>query len=178
MNLKEGTRRTALLLGVVGAILGGFVSYIELQPALEQRANHIKFEQLAASDVVQLERKAIQVPGFGPPEDVPPKFNPNAPYTSAAPSKTYLDDNGNPISQAQRIDSEVNKKGITAIHWTDTYGVKSIETDDGQTLYPTPAPSAWLYCLIALFPFFGFFIPWGAIRAIGWVGAGFTAEGR
>jgi len=27
MNLKEGTRRLALLLGVVGAILGGFASY-------------------------------------------------------------------------------------------------------------------------------------------------------
>ena len=31
MNLKEGTRRLALLLGVVGAILGGFASYLVLQ---------------------------------------------------------------------------------------------------------------------------------------------------
>jgi hypothetical protein len=53
--------------------------------------------------------------------------------------------------------------------------ITSIETQDGQTLYPTPAPSAWLYLLIALFPILGFFIPWGAVRAIGWVGGGFVA---
>jgi hypothetical protein len=69
----------------------------------------------------------------------------------------------------------VNKGGIKAIHWTKTLGVESIETDDGQTLYLTRAPSAWRYLLIALFPALGFFIPWGAVRAIGWVGAGFVA---
>jgi hypothetical protein len=70
----------------------------------------------------------------------------------------------------------VNKGGIKAIHWTKTLGVESIETDDGQTLYPTPAPPAWLYLLIALFPILGFFLPWGAVRVIGWVGAGFVAS--
>jgi hypothetical protein len=40
MNLAEGTRRLALLLGVVGAILAGFASYLELQTVLGQRARH------------------------------------------------------------------------------------------------------------------------------------------
>ena len=31
MNFKEGTRRLALLLGVLGTIVGGFASYIEFQ---------------------------------------------------------------------------------------------------------------------------------------------------
>ena len=114
MNLREGTRRLALLLGVVGAILGGFASYLFLQPALEQRARHNRFEQLANSDVVKQERKCrllgypggcslIELPpsatlvkpkegkytdadvaGFGPPE------------TPAPPGKQYLDDAGNP----------------------------------------------------------------------------------
>lgn len=57
MNLKEGTRRLALLLGVFGAIIGGFASYLELQTVREQRASYAKFEQLTASDVVQQERK-------------------------------------------------------------------------------------------------------------------------
>ena len=69
MNLREGTRRLALLLGVVGAILGGYFSFLYLQ----------------AGD----------------------------------------------------------------------------------------APAGWEYLLGTLFPILGFFIPWGAIRAIGWVVAGF-----
>jgi hypothetical protein len=216
MNLREGTRRLALLLGVVGAILGGFASYLVLQPALEQRARHNRFEQLANSDVVKQERRTLQ----------------------AAPAKQYLDDNGNPIAapkaasparpapgpaeqpndwedvpqggpvvrqgpdgktynfppgtndaQIERYyrrhgigppDSEVNVGEVKTIHWTTgtDYGIASIETQDGQTLYPTPVPSAWLYVMVALFPIFGFFIPWGAVRAIGWVGAGFVAGGK
>ena len=57
MNLREGTRRLALLLGLVGAILGGFASYSELQSIKGQRASYAKFEQLANSDVVKQERK-------------------------------------------------------------------------------------------------------------------------
>src|ERR1019366_6650661 len=57
MNLREGTRRLALLLGAAGAIAGGFASYIALQPALDQRARHNKLEQLANLDDVQKERK-------------------------------------------------------------------------------------------------------------------------
>ncbi len=56
--------------------------------------------------------------------------------------------------------------------------VSSIETEDGQTLYPTPSPALWTYFLIALFPILGFFIPWGAIRAVGWVGAGFVQPSK
>src|ERR1039458_6439074 len=58
MNLREGTRRLALLLGVLGAIAGGFASYLELQSVLSQRARHNRFEQLANSPVVQQARKS------------------------------------------------------------------------------------------------------------------------
>lgn len=55
--------------------------------------------------------------------------------------------------------------------------VDSIETEDGNLLLPTPAPSAWEYLLVALFPLLGFFVPWGTVRAIEWVAAGFTGAG-
>ena len=175
MNFREGTRRLALLFGVVGAILGGFGSYMELQTVLDQRARHNRFEQLAASDVVQQERKAILVPGFGPPEEstTTQKPVPGGPVTVQGPDgNTYQFSEGTDKAAAIRYFKR-KRIGIEAIHWTDDYGVKSIETEDGQTLYPTPAPSGWLYLLVALFPVVGFFVPWGAIRAIGWVGAGF-----
>jgi hypothetical protein len=178
MNLKEGTRRLALLLGVVGAIAGGFASYAELQTVLSQRARHNRFEQLAASDVVQQERKILKA--WTPVQETPPKIDartgeriqPNEQQT-ASPQQPQTD----PYAAiAIPNPSDVNSGGIETINWSHDYGVASIKTEDGQTLYPTAAPSASLYLLILLFPLLGFILPWAAIRAIGWVGAGFVAS--
>ncbi len=68
---------------------------------------------------------------------------------------------------------KVDRDGIKTIHLTKDYAVESIETQDGQTLYPTPQPSLWLYIQVALLPILGFVIPWGAIHAFRWVTVGF-----
>lgn len=150
MNLSEGTRRLALLLGVVGAIAGGFASYSELQTVPEQQASHRRFEQLAASPFVQQARRSIEIACADDPSD-----------------KQCADATHNPMS-------EVNSNGIKTIYWGKDYQVGLIQTDDGQNLFPTPVPSAWTYLWVALFWIVpGFFIPWGAVRAIGWVLAGF-----
>lgn len=146
MNFREGTRRLALLLGAVGAILGGFVSYFDLQSVMDQRARHNRFEQLASSDVVQQERKNLA--GW---VSIDPKTGERIPW-----------------------DQQVDKGGIKTVHWTEDNEIESIDTQGGQYLFPTPAPSAWEYLWVVLFPVLGFFVPWGAIRAIGWVGAGFA----
>jgi hypothetical protein len=57
MNFKEGTRRFALLVGCLGSIAGGFGSYMEMKPAIKQKAIHDRFERLATSNDVQKERK-------------------------------------------------------------------------------------------------------------------------
>ncbi len=62
MNLSEGTRRLALVLGGLGAIAGGVLSYVYLQPILHQRELHKAFEQLSNSDVVKEQRKTLQSP--------------------------------------------------------------------------------------------------------------------
>lgn len=194
MNLREGTRRLALLLGVAGAIAGGFVSYLQLQTAMEQRARHDKFEQLANSDVVKEQRKTLQSPdpyasiakpvpqhGHAKLSDVQPL--PQKPWEKYAKqpdkdkwAKYAQDDPSEDVDWSRSVPtpSQVNNGGITTINWSHGYGVASIETTSGETLFPTPAPSAWLYLLVALFPLLGFFIPWGTVRAIGWVGAGFV----
>ena len=69
----------------------------------------------------------------------------------------------------------LDENGIKTIRWDAGYEVGWIETQDGQTVYSMPAPSAGPYLLIAILPLLGFFVPWGAVRAIGWVGAGFVA---
>jgi hypothetical protein len=144
MNLKEGTRRLALLLGVAGAIAGGFASYAVWGEAKYAEMNHREYPLLATSDVVKQERE-----------------------------KCLADQQAG----QWRSVAEVNRGGIKQIDWTQDCEAVIITTDEGKLISQTPAPPAWKYLLVALFPVLGFFIPWGAVRAIGWVGAGFIASG-
>lgn len=233
MNLKEGTRRLALLLGAVGAILGGFASYVGLQPLIRQRADQQRFEQLANSDIVKQERAAavyaltsgfqyIKLPDgsygkfrkdaddaaivaaiekdfpqakpwmiyqslanrIGGPDFIPDKTaikdqTPPAPAAYTKQLGQYTDADVAPDAWAKaaneyrRDHSDVNKGGIKTINWGENFAVESIETEDGQTLSPKPVPGVWSYILLVIFPVLGFFVPWSAVRAIGWAGAGF-----
>jgi hypothetical protein len=117
----------------------------------------------------------------GPWNDYAPKSRPSqasdgpwndyAPATNAAP--VVLD-----MSRSIPIPSELelNKSGVKAINWSHDFSVESINTEDGQTLYPTPAPAWSAYALVVIFPILGFFIPWGVIRAVGWVAVGFIQD--
>jgi len=151
VNLREGTRRLALLLGAAGVILGGFASYSELQTILELRASHNRFEQLAASPVAQQARRSLEI----------------------ACADGHAD---NQCGDGHFVPmSEFDSGEIKTIYWSKDYQVGWIKTEDGQNLFSTtPAPAAWEYLLVALLPVFGFLIPWGAVRAIAWVGAGFV----
>ena len=226
MNLKEGTRRLALLLGVAGAILGGIASYAELQSALSQRTRHIRFERLANSDAAEQERKWLlrQVqappPTFQGPDGRTYQFPVGTDEAAAiayfkkkgitGPSTVSQDPyaliaepsqgttESYPVTEFMALPQDRQlamlrelarenqdrllavvkarrEGGIKTIHWTKDNGVESIQTEDGQTIYPTPAPAMWTYLLLALGPVFGFFIPWALVRAVGWVRAGFIA---
>jgi hypothetical protein len=83
-----------------------------------------------------------------------------------------------PYADIAMLSSKANKGGIKTIVWKKDYGVYSIETEDGTTLCPTPAPTPWPYFLAAVFPVFGFVIPWASARALAWVGVGFFEKSR
>ena len=68
----------------------------------------------------------------------------------------------------------MNKGGIKSIFWASNYEVKALETEDGRSIFPEPAPSFWYYLLAMAFPLLGFVVPWGLIGALMWVGAGFV----
>lgn len=204
MNLREGIRRLALFLGAVGAILGSFASYLELQSVLNQRERHAKFELLANSANAQKERKCRSLgyasgcfqiklpPGATLVEQDQKKqedwFVKNAPKKNADPYATTAEPpqtSGVPtkfsaaeMEDAVPLPSEVNAGGIKIINWAKgwDYTIESIETENSQMLYPTPAPNRWLYFVAAICPVLGFVLPWGLVRAVGWVGAGFTTS--
>jgi hypothetical protein len=69
--------------------------------------------------------------------------------------------------------SVVDRGEISVVRWNADLGLASIETGDGEVLYPVPSPAWWTYALILMFPILGFFIPWSAVRAGGWIGSQF-----
>lgn len=169
MNVMEGMRRLALLLGVVGAIFGGIFSYVEFQNLLNQKARHDRFEQLANSDVVQRERKAMSESEgrilFRAPDGTERWVLKDEKDAALRSGGVVIDDGET---------ATINGSGIISFRWDSNYRVESIETGDGQILYRTPAPNRWHYLFAAILPLFGFALPWGLIRAVAWVGAGFS----
>jgi hypothetical protein len=208
MNVKEGMRRLALLIGVLGTALGCFSSYVVLRDALGSRARYKAFALLGTSDVVQRERKKVQEeresffrPWADPwdeyreaPKDIAitwKSFSPErredllAKMTPEQKLKlrTVIDQQTqqgqqDPYAEIAMPVSNVNESGIKTIVRKKDYGIYSIETEDGATLYSTPAPTLWPYLLAALSPVLGFVVPWASIRALAWVGVGFFERSK
>jgi hypothetical protein len=182
VNLSEGTRRLALFLGVVGAIFGGFASYLQLESILSQRARHDQFERAAALPIVQKERQC-RLLGYSSgcsQIQLPPGAVLDKPSAESLPPGVPTKFSAAEMEEAIPLASELSTGNIKTIDWNKgmSYTIESIETRDGQTHYPTPAPNPWLYPFVAILPLLGFALPWGLVRAVGWVGAGFVTGSK
>lgn len=173
MNLTEGTRRLALFLGVIGLAFGGFVSYLQLQSTMHRSAEHQQFKQ-AAARLEKLGTKTQEAypiyKGIDPGDlgwKVLKKYPRFGPWVSG--QITHQPELPKPWENYQA--TQQSGSSLTGHYDWRNLG---IEIPNGQTLYPTPAPDAWSYLLVAILPVLGFFIPWCAIRAIGWVVAGYA----
>ena len=122
---------------------------------MRQRADHQRFEQLANFPAVQQACESC-LPPWLRHWKIPPRL-------------------GDVVVQRQpRQPTDLKSGGIKTVYWTENLEVKSIETTGGDTFYPTAAPGIWSFLLIQIPPLFGFVVPWGAVRAVGWVVAGFV----
>jgi len=166
-------RRLALFVGVIGAVAGGVASYAVIRNAMEVQSRRHAFELLTSSEVVRRERKSWE--GARLPPGAVPSTSEVVPKTEETPIN---EPKGWEVVSALGVGQaiESNPDHIKTIHWTKDLGVESLETNDGKTLYPVSAPNRWLYLVAAICPLLGFVIPWGLIRAVGWVGAGFVAS--
>ena len=164
MSSKEGVRRLSLLLGLLGVILGGFVSYQEWNLVVTQKANHKKFEELANSEVVQRERnrRFQKDPITGVVLDMDIK---------------YLTSQKARDGEFAAFPSRILEGEISEIEWNKDLQVSMIKTIDGEFLPSIEEPGASRYFLMVIYPAIGFLLFWGAARIVafigGWVVAGF-----
>lgn len=175
MNLKEGTRRLALLLGVVGAMCCALLSYFALEDALHQRTEHFRFANMA-SRIEQLGRQTqSEYPVYRDIDsgelgwkmlDKYPQYwdwiTGQSMQVPAVPKPWEIHDAEQALPKTRS--------------WEDVpydWRISGIKTPAGQIVYPTPEPGMGAYFLIVILPFLGFFLPWCSVRSIGWVSAGF-----
>jgi hypothetical protein len=162
------TQRRAMWAGVAGAILGALVSVVGIRIVWNQNARNLQFDRLAGSSIVQQQRRLVQAPAEAIPDPYAQQKRSNElpaqPGTESDPQSTPSNEVVLGFSTYNPPPTEVNAGGIKVIHWTRGYGVESLETEDGKTIYPTPEPSYWAYFLIAMCPVVGYFIPWAAVQ--------------
>jgi len=143
VNLREGTRRLALFLAVIGTVIGIYGSFKELQTIWL----HNKFEALENSEVVQQEAKAYfddvqkerakylladrwykgQISSLDMSSLSSRVKNTYQVDRLALGSSNTLGDSLDKMRQIERYHTELNKAGIKAIHWTHDYGIDSLD---------------------------------------------------
>jgi hypothetical protein len=158
MNAKEGMRRLGLVAGVLGACVGSYISYELLHPLLEQRHQHKEFQSLASSPVV---RRAVL-------------FLKNYP----AVVKDYTPASDNPLDALDALFGSadgwrIDEGGIKKIYFGPNQELKSIEKENGATVYTTSSPPLSSYLLALVPPVLGFLLPWGSLAVLTWIGTGF-----
>lgn len=207
MNFREGTRRLAVFLGILGCVASLFVSYLFFDQLRRDEESYKTYTKFASSKAIQAEQQALRKPSTTPSSDM---WNPAptmrlkypemalwsddeilsaieddpAKFRSAFPQYAWLDDgeikkNISTLRQWTVVSTKSSffgRDGIKSVEYDKDFNVVSIETMNGQILFPTPPPSQWMILLIAALPILGYFLPWGLVRAIGWVGAGFVSS--
>ncbi len=146
MNFREGSRRLALFVGVIGAIACCYYSWIFAMDALDQHHRYKEFSRLAALPIVreadESRKRAI---------------------TTLLAGLTIDDD------------STIDRDGIHLIVWDRDGKIEWIDPIGAENVRAQTEGAPFCECCaIFMMPIFGFFIPWLAVRAITWVLIGFT----
>jgi hypothetical protein len=144
MNIWEGMRRLALVLGIAGALVGGYASFLELRNIAKYR----EFRKFANSYSVRLEAQSftadvqhvrtIYLNSKAHDDSQMPQGRENAnrsdPLSAArqisgliAAERTDRDNAERRLLLIQRTHSEIKMNGVRKINWTKDYGINAID---------------------------------------------------
>jgi hypothetical protein len=191
VNVKEGTRRLALVAGFLGLGIGIIPASDKSGEMRKHIEDHQEFESLSKYDPNRISDLASEIRSAFPESykdlsdsELAQRFSDKVRRLSV-PWETY---DASVYTKVRGPDDELylfplrtTKEVATAyfrtkatIYYTKDGVISYIKTPEGRTLYNEAAPSKWsLYLPFGYFPLLGFFVPWGAIRIVGWVVLGF-----
>ena len=200
MNFREGTRRLGLLLGGIGAVIGIGFACVTAQVLWETRTASKQFDSWMSSPIAlniakaakdHLSRKSdlgrqvkAKFPGiYDDLADSHLGARVLAKYRSWEANSMLPDPPpGSSLTNPLELDRQsfetseiiaVNLDGIKEIT-IDKYGlIQSIHLEEGSLVFRKDPPDLKSYFGLLMLPVFGFFIPWGTVRVLAWVTAGF-----
>ena len=204
MNTREGLRRLAIALGIIGAILGGVFGYNKTNIMWRAHTAHKRFEALVARPAVQgVARQAaadraaeikqsqeIDLSSGMVPKAKDKSENPWA-VVSVTPEKPVGGVIRVPLNQltpvkktcesrsSQGMYCQINDiaEGIDgALVDTATWTVSEISLLNGEVVRNDVNHPFYAYVGLLFYPAFGFLIPWLAVRGVAWVWAGFATQ--
>ena len=107
--------------------------------------------------------------------------------SAPALNNLYSHESGKAIDSFVPDDPQlIGQDGIQSVHFEESSvkrthkllrgQVDRIETMDGTRLYRSDGETAIFLWLVPIGPLLGFLIPWGTVKTISWIGAGFTGQ--
>jgi hypothetical protein len=164
-NVIEGLRRFGIVLGVAGFCLGGIGSYSYLEPLLERRAayraDYAEHQGIETVHFYKYDGETIKA-------KLAAKVEP-----STADIADIVTSHGKTLHP---IDPEFRRlmtsKAVHSILESETTGAL-FDVGRDHSAQPQP-PRFWEYLLVPVIPLLGFLLPWGTIKILAWIVAGFA----
>lgn len=190
MNIKEGTRRLSLAVGLLGAFGAALVNPVSPTRVYNEFLRRQRFEELSRRPVVQQILATSKPKQPGPLKTRRKELEQTVRRTCALPPDSLAEfefllkesqereliDSAYQSAKARDADIPIYRDGIATIKASDEGKITEIVTVDGQM--GDLVSENWYsesFELIAS-PLAAFFIPWGAIRGIAWIVAGFSKQ--
>jgi hypothetical protein len=156
MNAREGMRRVGLVLGIVGGTIGALIAYPTAEQLWSARADWF----------------ARNAPGLNGPVAYEPKDK----ALSETPEGDALDRvAAQMLREKGGIVVLVDLDGIKEVTVDKAGQVSSIELLTGESVPRAERPPLRSYAALLLYPVIGFLVPWGIVRILYWVSAGFLS---
>jgi hypothetical protein len=155
MNIKEGSRRLAIVLGGLGAIVGAFAGYQTVREVWEARTAQARFESFADSSAIKKDQSDLL----------------------DTVRKDWFARNARPQDRKKLATLDESEHGIGVERFTidsSTGSITSIELSTGELLQNTKKPSRVNYLILPGYLVIGFLVPWCTIRILAWIIAGFS----
>jgi hypothetical protein len=132
-----------VLLGVTGAVVGGYLAYGDAKALWNRHIAFKRFESVMTSPTMRKVGQAVR-------DD----------------AQKDLDGSWATMSVS------VGVGGIKEVTADRTGTISLIELSTGESVQRVEPPSMGRYLIPLLYPVLGFLLPWGAVRAVTWVGSG------
>lgn len=165
MNAKEGLRRLGLATGVLGLVLGLYMSYNQLHELLYQRGEAKEFQSLISSRIVRREVRFLK-------NDLRNSKDPE--FKSHHHGQDWFDA---VLAISGSLEGwEIDEGSVKKMYFTKNEDIKAIEKGSGEMIQYASQPTLWSYVVTLLPPVLGFVLPWGTLMALTWIGSGFFSK--